>query len=291
VTRSPSDQLRLTLWGVRGSIPTPVAGHLGYGGNTLCMEVRCPGLPPIIVEGGSGIRELGLALAREFPTGGECHIFFTHFHWDHIQGVPFFVPIYDSAWRVNFHSVHEPEVLENYLMDQMRAPYFPVAMPAVQATRTYTRVPEEGLRMGDLRVTRFPLNHPNGAHGYRVDAAGHAIVFAFDHEHGNAAVDRGIIEHAAGADVLIYDSQYTVEEYETRKGWGHSTGEQAAHIAKAAGVGQLVLIHHDPTHSDDVIAGIVDEARKLFPNTLGATEGWSVSFAAEAGQGLPPAHR
>ena len=274
--------MRLKVWGVRGSIPTPVATNLGYGGNTACIEVRCPGLPDIILDGGSGIRELGMALMREFPTGSECHIFFTHFHWDHIQGVPFFTPLYHPGWHLNFHSVHEPDVLEGYLTDQMRAPYFPVAMPVALAARTYSRVPEEGVQMGGLRIRRFPLHHPNGAHGYRIDAAGHSIVLASDHEHGDEDVDRGIIEHAAGADILIYDSQYTVQEYEARKGWGHSTWEQAVRMAKAAGVRQLVLFHHDPMHSDDVVTGIVEQAREHFPQTVGAKEGWAVSFEAEA---------
>src|SRR5262249_43941720 len=126
-------QLRLKLWGVRGSIPTPVAANLGYGGNTTCIEVRYDGGPPIIIDGGRGIRELGVALPREFPAGGPRHIFFTHFHWDHIQGIPFFIPIYHPGWHLTFHSVHKAEVLEGYLMDQMRAPYFPVAMPAALA--------------------------------------------------------------------------------------------------------------------------------------------------------------
>jgi len=284
VAEPQADQLRLKLWGVRGSIPTPVSANLGYGGNTICIEVRYAGLPPLIFDGGSGLRELGLVLTREFPAGGACHFFFTHFHWDHIQGIPYFVPIFHPAWHLTLHSVHEPEVLEGYLMDQMRAPYFPVSMPAVLSERTFARVPDAGTRMGGLHITPFALHHPNGAHGYRLDAAGHSIVFAFDHEHGNEAVDRGIVKHAAGADVLIYDAQYTAEEYEARRGWGHSTWAEAARMAKAARVKQLVLIHHDPTHADDVITGIVEQAREVFPNTIGAAEGWVHTFAP------PPRH-
>jgi phosphoribosyl 1,2-cyclic phosphodiesterase len=278
VTPVVETPLQLKIWGARGAIPTPVAGNLGYGGNTTCIEVRGSGLPPIIFDGGSGIRELGLTLMQEFPAGGECHIFFTHFHWDHIQGLPYFAPVYHRDWRVNFHSVHEPAVLEGYLTSQMSAPYFPVAMPVAEATVVYSRVPESGMDVGGLRLRRFPLHHPNGAHGYRVDAAGRSIVLAFDHEHGNEAIDRGIIEHAAGADVLIYDAQYTLPEYDAHKGWGHSTWEQAVRMAKAAGVRQLVLSHHDPTHSDEVIAGIVELARRQFHDTVAATEGSSISF-------------
>jgi phosphoribosyl 1,2-cyclic phosphodiesterase len=278
VTHASATDFRLKIWGARGAIPTPVAGNLRYGGNTSCLEIRCPGVPPIIIDGGSGIRDLGAALMQEFPDGSECHVFFTHFHWDHIQGLPYFAPVYHPGWRLNFHSVHEPAVLERYLTNQMCPPYFPVTMPVAQATFRYSPVPEAGLHIGALRLRRFPLEHPNGAHGYRIDAAGRSIAIAFDHEHGNEDVDRGIVEHAAGADVLIYDAQYTVPEYDAHKGWGHSTWEQAVRMAKAAGVRQLVLFHHDPTHSDEVITAIVELARQQFPDTVAATEGSSISF-------------
>jgi phosphoribosyl 1,2-cyclic phosphodiesterase len=278
VTHSTDAQLRLKVWGARGAIPTPVAANLGYGGNTTCIEVRHPGLPPIIFDGGSGVRELGTALMQEFPDGGECHIFFTHFHWDHIQGLPFFAPVYHPGWRLHFHSVHDPSVLQGYLTGQMCAPYFPVTMPVAQATMIYSRVPEAGMQIGEMSLRRFPLQHPNGAHGYRIDVARHSIVLAFDHEHGDEAVDGGIIEQAAGADILIYDAQYTAAEYEAHRGWGHSTWEHAVRMAQAAGARQLMLFHHDPTHSDDVISGIVEQARSQFPNTGAAKEGSSSSF-------------
>lgn len=270
--------MRLKVWGARGAIPTPVAGNLGYGGNTTCLEIRCPGMPPVIVDGGSGIRGLSTALMQELPAGGECHIFFTHFHWDHIQGLPFFGPVYHPDWRLNFHSVHEPKVLEGYLTGQMCAPYFPVTMPVTQAAMVYSCVPHIGLEIGRMRVRPFTLQHPDGAHGYQIDAAGRSIVLAFDHEHGNEDIDRGIVEQAAGADILIYDAQYTLPEYDAHRGWGHSTWQQAVRVAKAARVRQLVLFHHDPTHADDVIDGIVAQARQHFPDTVAAKEGSSFSF-------------
>jgi phosphoribosyl 1,2-cyclic phosphodiesterase len=177
---------------------------------------------------------------------------------------------------LNFHSVHEPNVLEGYLKGQMCAPYFPVTMPVAQADMVYSSVPSSGVEIGEMCLRPFELQHPNGAHGYRIDAGGRAIVLAFDHEHGDEAIDRGIVRQAEGADVLIYDAQYTPVEYEAHKGWGHSTWEPAVRFAKAAGVRQLVLFHHDPTHADDAITGMVEQARQHFPNTSAATEGSSI---------------
>jgi phosphoribosyl 1,2-cyclic phosphodiesterase len=268
----------LQVWGARGAIPTPVARNLGYGGNTACLALRCAGLPPIIFDGGSGIRDLGTALMQEFPAGGECHVFFTHFHWDHIQGLPFFAPLYDPGWRVHFHSVHEPNVLEVYLARQMQTPYFPFTMPMTQGAQTYSQVPETAIEIGGVRLQRFPLHHPDSAHGYRLEVDGRSLVLAFDHEHGNHEIDRGIRRHAAGADVLVYDAQYTPAEYDAHQGWGHSTWKQAVHVANEAGVRQLVLFHHDPTHADDVIAGIVEQARREFLETMAAKEGSSIRW-------------
>ena len=265
----------MKFWGVRGSTPTPYAENLGYGGNTPCLEIRYPGLPPMIFDGGTGLRRLGLSLLKEFPAGGECLIFLTHFHWDHIQGIPFFFEMYRPDWTIRFHSKCESWELEKLLGDQMRDPYFPVEMPAVQATRIYRHVPPSGLAFSSLCVRPIPLFHPNGCNGYRIDAGGRSIVYATDHEHGNASFDRSLIEAAAAADILIYDSQYTPEEYESRRGWGHSTWREAVRMASEAGVGQLILFHHDPEHDDETMSRIVDQAQKHFPNTMAATEGWT----------------
>jgi ribonuclease BN (tRNA processing enzyme) len=143
------------------------------------------------------------------------------------------------------------------------------------------------VQLGGLRLRRFPLRHPNGAHGYRIEVGGRLIVLAFDHECGDETIDRGIVEQAAGADLLIFDAQYSEAEYAARHGWGHSTWAQAVRVAEAAAVRQLVLFHHDPSHGDDVIDSMVEQAGRQFPEIVGAREGATFSFgiAAAAGSG------
>lgn len=267
--------MHLRLWGVRGSIPTPNAENLRYGGNTSCIEILHGNLPPLIFDAGSGLRARGLSLLNENRQGGECMIFFTHFHWDHIQGLPFFAPLYRSDWKITFYAAHNPAYIDGLLDGQMREPYFPVKMPAVAAVLEYRQFPDGGLTLGDLTIRPFPLRHPSGATGYRIDSGTGSIVYATDHEHGDSEIDQNLISVARGADVLLYDSQYTPDEYASRRGWGHSTWKEAVRVASEAGVKQLVLFHHDPLHDDDTMGSIVASARAAFPNTIGAQERWS----------------
>jgi len=255
--------LELTFWGVRGSIPTPVAENLGYGGNTACIAIRYAGQPLLIFDAGTGIRSLGDTITNAEPL----NLFLTHFHWDHIQGIPSFAPIQNAA----IHSGVAPADLERILAAQMHPPYYPVPMPANPAYRQI----HKPARIGALEVRPFPLHHPNGATGYRIESSNAAIVYASDHEHGDASADAGLLESARDADVLIYDAQYTPEEYQRRRGWGHSTWREAVTLARGARVRQLILFHHDPWRTDHELDAIVREAQQEFPNTIAAREGWS----------------
>ncbi|MCW5980915.1 MAG: MBL fold metallo-hydrolase [Bryobacteraceae bacterium] len=270
--------MTLTLWGVRGSIPTPQAEKLGFGGNTACLEVRYDGHPALILDAGSGARRLGALLKKECAGEElEVSILFTHFHWDHIQGLPFFAPLYDRRTSLTFYSSCEPARLREIVEGQMTAPYFPVNMPAVQATCRYAKVEPEGMPWGDLHIRPFPLRHPDGATGYRIEGPSGSIVYASDHEHGDSRHDAILREHAAGADLLIYDAMYDAAEYAFRRGWGHSTWEEGVRAAIDAGVKRLVLFHHEPDHDDRMVKEMVDRASARFENTIGAKEGWSVT--------------
>jgi phosphoribosyl 1,2-cyclic phosphodiesterase len=271
-------RLELTFRGVRGSTPTPRRECLAFGGNTSCIEFRVAGEDEILViDGGTGLISLGESLKQEdrgHPLS--VNVLLTHFHWDHIQGLPFFGPLYNPKNRFRFHSERSAATIGEILEGQMSRPYFPVPFESLGAHREFVDTRGQEIRLGDLHIRSFPINHPQGACGYRLEANGAVVVHVSDHEHGDAAIDAGIREQAQGADVLIYDAQYTPEEYETKRGWGHGTYAEAARVANACGVGQLILFHHDPVHDDECLRTIVAAARKDFENTDAAREGWRI---------------
>jgi phosphoribosyl 1,2-cyclic phosphodiesterase len=230
----------------------------------------------LIVDGGTGVRPLGQALAAEAKgKTANLHLFLTHFHWDHIQGLPFFQPLYSKDNTVTFYSMDVPEQTREFLEGQMDVPYFPVDFRFLPAHRNFVDVKGQVFRFGEVEVRSFPLNHPQGCHGYSFTHQGRKLVFASDLEHGNAELDASLLEVADKADILIFDAQFTPEEYEKRRGWGHSTWLQATEVAQKTGAKKLILFHHDPGHSDEVLQGILSDARARFKETYLAVEGES----------------
>lgn len=270
--------MQITFWGVRGSIPTPGPDTVEIGGNTSCVEVRA-GKSLLVFDGGTGLRLLGKKLVKEMPI--VAHIFFSHVHWDHIQGFPFFDPAFVKGNTIHLYGGNNvSRTLEETLAGQMDHPSFPVHLTDMGAKMTFNDLAEgQVLQIDDAKISTARGNHPNGVWLYRIDHAGKSIVYATDTEHYKD-VDAGLLKLAQGVDVLIYDSQYTPEEYTgnagtggPKVGWGHSTFEEAVKLATAAKVKKLVLFHHDPLQNDAQVRAKEKRAQEIFKNAVAAYEG------------------
>jgi phosphoribosyl 1,2-cyclic phosphodiesterase len=272
--------MEIKFWGVRGSTPTPQPENLRYGGNTSCVEVRVNG-SRYIFDCGTGFRVLGKEMLRQAEGKPiHAHVFISHFHWDHIQGIPFFGPLYNNPDNYFFfHSTSRSRGLQRALEEQMMDPYFPVNMNAMQAHRNFYDIEEGKLAFDDCVMHTSWLNHPQGCLGFRLETENKVIVYATDNEPGHPVFDKNVRKLAEGADVLIYDAQYLPDEYNSsKKGWGHSHWREAVDIAMGSGAKELVLFHHDPDHTDAMIDKIVTDARNYYPKVRAAAEGMEVKL-------------
>ena len=264
--KSPACAFHLRFWGTRGSIATPGPKTLRYGGNTSCVEVR-HGRRILMLDCGTGAREMGVALHREFRDKSlELDLFVSHAHWDHIQGFPFFQPLYQHGNKIRIHSLRgSDKSLEKVFTGQMDGSYFPVELSDLQGRLEFDELAGP-IELEDIRITHLGLNHPGMAIGFRFEAGGKSLVYLTDHEpycrlagenDMNRRLDREVDEFARGADLYIREAQYTEEEYEHKKGWGHSTWRDAVDSAHVAGVKRLCLFHHDPMHDDIALDSIL----------------------------------
>jgi phosphoribosyl 1,2-cyclic phosphodiesterase len=276
------NQFTVRFWGVRGSIACPGAETVRYGGNTSCVEMRV-GDHLLIFDGGTGLRVLGQTLLREMPLN--VHMFFTHSHWDHIQGFPFFVPAFVKGNKFRIYGAIAPNgsTIEQRLNDQMLHPNFPVPLQIMGADLAFCDIGVgESVKIDDIVVENALLNHPGEAVGYRVNWNGYSAAYITDTEHFPDRLDEHVLWLARNADLMIYDATYTNEEYNSEKsskvGWGHSTWQEAVKVAKAAEVKKLVIFHHDPLHSDAFMDDIKENTAQQFPNSVGAWEGLTIDL-------------
>jgi phosphoribosyl 1,2-cyclic phosphodiesterase len=271
---SDPGKFSVQFWGVRGSIACPGPDTVRYGGNTSCLEIRCGGRL-FIFDAGTGVRLLGQSLMEEGDV--DAHLYLTHTHFDHICGLPFFAPLFVPGNHFRLAAGHlKPEAdLKQVLVEMMMAPLFPVPPTIFQAQVSYTDFTAgETQTPGDGVVIRTaPLNHPNRATGYRIEHDGRSICYITDTEHVIGKPDQNILDLIQGADLVIYDSTYTDDEYPTYAGFGHSTWQEGVRLADAAEVKTLVIFHHEPTHDDDRMDAIAAEASAMRPGTIVAREG------------------
>ena len=279
--------LTVRFWGTRGSVSAPGPAARQFGGDTACVEVS-NGPHAIIFDAGSGLRRLGLTFReRGLET---ADIFFSHCHYDHIIGLPFFSPLFDSTIQVTLWSghLHGHMTTRQMVEEFMRAPFFPVR-PAVFSPNTRYRdfVPGDTLRPpGAAVIHTGALNHADGAVGYRLESDGRVVAYITDHEHGNATADATVERLIHGADLLVIDATYTDAEYPSHRGWGHSTWQEGVRVADAAGVGTLAIFHHDPSHNDAFMDDVAREAAVARPGN--APGGLPRAIVAHEGLTLTP---
>jgi phosphoribosyl 1,2-cyclic phosphodiesterase len=269
------------FWGVRGSIACPGPDTMRYGGNTSCIEVWC-GDRLFIFDGGTGLRPLGNSLVT-LRRALDFDLFFTHTHIDHCGGLPFFAPAYNPQNILRIWAGHlKPQrTIKEVLAMMMTPPLFPVPIDILAAQITFadfsageTLKPHDGIKL----VTR-PLNHPNEATGYRLEFDGKAFAYITDTEHREGELDPQVLQLMDGADVVVYDSTYTDDEYPAHKNWGHSSWEEGIRLATKADAKQLILFHHDPDHGDQTMDRIAADAAKMRPGTIVAHEGLTLHIS------------
>jgi phosphoribosyl 1,2-cyclic phosphodiesterase len=286
----------LKFWGVRGSIPTPSPDTVLFGGNTSCLSVDF-GKDVVIFNAGTGIRLLGQALIQRNPLP-RIHLLLSHVHWDHIQGFPFFAPGFRSDCTIDIYGAgHADQTLGKILAGQMEGPRFPISLSQLGAHFTCKDIAPgdecELVGADGIPFARFscaPGNHPNGVLAYRLQdlTSKRSLVYATDTEHFPKGIDKNLTQLSDGTDCLVYDGMYTPEEYEaSHKGWGHSTWEKGLEIAVASQAKQMVVFHHDPSHSDVFLADLESEvqahASQIDPkiSVAFAREGMEIDFSAK----------
>jgi len=281
---NPSSEFAVHFWGVRGSIPSPGPETVRYGGNTSCVEMSVGGRR-LIFDGGTGLRLLGKQLVRESPS--DVYMFFTHYHWDHIQGIPFFLPAFGEETCFHIHGQVPPEDgdmrMAQHFRDRVLHLNAPVPVAEIRAQmKFHDLICGEVFDFDGIHIETQTLNHPNGAMGYRVSWNGYTAVYCTDTEHFPDRLDEKVLQLSHDADIFIYDAMYTDEEYHNPKspkvGWGHSTWQEGVKVAKAAGVKRLVVFHHEPNHSDDFLDSIAEEVAAVFPGSILAREGLTIDL-------------
>jgi len=277
--------MKIKFWGVRGSIPIFGPNNSKYGGNTSCIEVNC-GDKTIILDAGTGIMPLGLDIMAgdRFRENNkkQLYIFFSHVHWDHIQGFPFFRPAFDSEFELNLYStLHKDIDIEYALRSQMTPPFFPIQLKDMPSSMNFNNIKSgENVQIGNVAVKSISLDHPDISLGYKITCENKSLAYISDHEHTDKSHQR-IVDFLKGTNLVIFDAHYTPEEYSGsdgnggRKGWGHSTWEEAIALCKEAKIDQLALTHHG--REDSGVDRIELEAQNGFRNTIAAYEGLEIN--------------
>ena len=271
-----SRPFNVKIWGARGSMSSSGPDFEKYGGNTACVEVRC-GEHILIFDAGSGIRLLGNELAAQ--DAQQLHLFFSHCHYDHISGFPFFAPLFSPNTKISVwsgHLLYENKTLR-MIQDYLRPPFFPVGPEVFSADISYRDFePLDVLRPHDgVEIATLALNHHDGCIGYRVNFDGRSFCYITDTAHILGEMDETVVEFVSGSELIVYDATYTDDEFPQFRHFGHSTWQQGIRVCEAAGVEQLCIFHHRPSRTDEALDEIAEQAKAQFANAVVAREGLS----------------
>jgi phosphoribosyl 1,2-cyclic phosphodiesterase len=277
--------LNVSFFGVRGSTPCPCDANIRYGGNTSCVGIEAPGHEPIVLDLGTGLRFFG----HTQPTDGTFHghALVTHLHWDHVQGLPFFVPVNRPGATLDVYAPHQTQLTTaDHFAEFLRPPYFPVDVDGLAGEIRFHDQGQDDFAIGDAKVKCRFIPHVGPTLGFRIELGGVSVAYLPDHQQpvdGSFSITSEVLELCDGVDLLIHDAQYTPEEFERKSHWGHCTVGYALHIARQAGVRRLALFHHDPDHGDEFVDRLAAEAAasddgRAIDEVLAAAEGLTISL-------------
>jgi ribonuclease BN (tRNA processing enzyme) len=272
--------MELEFWGVRGTAPVSSRNKLKYGGHTPCAVLTGEAGEMVIIDAGTGLKDLGEKMMASAGAGEtHHHIFLTHFHLDHVIGLPFFAPLYSPKAIFTFYSPLSPQETEKCLRAIMGGRHFPVDLRETASRKSFAKIEEKSCLVGRLRISSCPLLHPQGSVAYRIEEGKSSVVFATDTEPPDQGMDERLASFIKGSACFVYDATFTPEEYLRRQGWGHSTWLEGTKLARQSGVRKLILSHLNPDHSDRQIDEMVKRARKEFLRTFAARERMRMKIA------------
>lgn len=273
----------IKFWGVRGSNPTPDKDKMHYGGDTSCIEIRTKENDLIILDMGTGLRNLGSHIIEDSTYGNEINIFLSHYHWDHIMGFFYFAPLYDSRFTINIHGYNAKTSIKTLSEALMNKSFWPVDKDMYKAKINFIEMPKSSNELALAKVNKTNIYysihpHPNGTNSFRVETDNKKIVYITDCEHPEGKLNENVVKIADEADILIHDSHYTIRDLKTYKGWGHSSWKQAVDVAIVSKSKRLILFHYAPSYDDSQVEANEKNAQKQFLNTTASYQGLSITL-------------
>jgi len=268
----------LKFWGTRGSNPSPDSDKMKYGGDTSCIEIMIKNKESLILDMGTGMRNLGKEIIADSNYPKEINILLSHFHFDHIMGFLTFAPLFNNNYTINIYGKNSNTSVESAMNFLLKSDFWPVDMDMINAQLNFKSWEANTFNIKNAEICHALHGHPNGANSYKIKVDNFNIVYATDLEHPEGKLNNNVVNLSKDADILIHDSHFSINDLVKHKGWGHSSWKQAADVAIESKTKKLILFHHSPDYSDDKVHEIEKNAQKKFPNTISAYQGLKINF-------------